>query len=127
MDHYGVVHNSPCQFIDPHGRKHDNPLHFINDTGTIHENLFLPKPKQHQFIGHHRCPPPTTMSRSVHKIAEMQREQNEKIVNEAWLEKEGLSYRMAYLLNSPTFFFATAAPSDTAPVDFVSTSTQEEL
>ncbi len=91
MDHYGVVHNSPCQFIDPHGRKHDNALHYFNDTGTIHENLHLPKPKQHrrcQFIGHHRCPCPIAMFRAARKVAEMQREQNDKIVDDAWLEKE---------------------------------------
>jgi hypothetical protein len=60
MDQYGVVHNSPCQYIDSHGRSHATPQVYMSDSGIIHDTLELNKASSRHrcgYVGHnrHRC------------------------------------------------------------------------
>jgi len=57
IDSYGVVHNSPTQYVDTQGRVHNTLLQYMTACGTIHDSLTLsPVSARHhcRFVGHTR-------------------------------------------------------------------------
>jgi hypothetical protein len=50
MDQYGVVHSSPCFYMDANGRSHDTAQVYVTDWGIIHDTLRL-----NQASSRHHC------------------------------------------------------------------------
>jgi hypothetical protein len=99
LDQYGVVHDSPTQYLDELGRVHNTPLQYVSDNGIIYDDLLLKCPHRYhhcRYIGHACQPRNTRHSKSpprirgdtkAERIRELEKDLNDSINACAWEEK----------------------------------------